>query len=229
MGKGQREKLGRELRRYGLVETLVWNRRTGNLVGGHQRLREIDRNQGWKGADSPDYSLDLAVIDVTEREEKAINVALNNPGAQGEYDPDLLGSILREIQTDLADVGIDRMDVEIMLGPDVAGSLFSADAEPEEIKAAADELERMAGLKERKKKHRAAALERDDTEFYTVVVFQSREQREAFMTHLGLGPEERYTDGRAVADLLGLELPPDPPAPARRPKREAAAEAAPDA
>src|SRR5262249_4171853 len=60
--------LREELRANLLVEPLVWNERTGNLVGGHQRLAQLDALEG-----SPDYSLDFAVIDVSPEKEVAIN------------------------------------------------------------------------------------------------------------------------------------------------------------
>ena len=34
-------KLKRSIERFGLVEPLLWNKRTGFLVGGHQRLRVL--------------------------------------------------------------------------------------------------------------------------------------------------------------------------------------------
>ena len=33
--------LEKSIRRFGLVEPIVWNERTGNIVGGHQRLRAL--------------------------------------------------------------------------------------------------------------------------------------------------------------------------------------------
>jgi len=38
-GDSEYEKLERSLSEFDCVEPLVWNRRTGNLVGGHQRMK----------------------------------------------------------------------------------------------------------------------------------------------------------------------------------------------
>ena len=38
-GDPEYDKLKRIIGKYDLVEPLVWNRQTGNLVGGHQRLK----------------------------------------------------------------------------------------------------------------------------------------------------------------------------------------------
>ena len=37
-----RNKLKEKIKKVGLVETLVWNKQTGNLVSGHQRLSILD-------------------------------------------------------------------------------------------------------------------------------------------------------------------------------------------
>lgn len=54
---------------FGCVQPLVWNRRTGNLVGGHQRLKVL-RARG-------DTEVQVSVVDLTEPREKALNLALN--------------------------------------------------------------------------------------------------------------------------------------------------------
>jgi ParB-like chromosome segregation protein Spo0J len=40
-GEPEYENLKRSIETFGLVEPLVWNERTGNLVGGHQRLKVL--------------------------------------------------------------------------------------------------------------------------------------------------------------------------------------------
>ena len=57
ISKEAREKLKRGLEKHGLVAPLTWNRRTGNLVSGHQRITQIDRIEGVK-----DYTLQVAAI-----------------------------------------------------------------------------------------------------------------------------------------------------------------------
>ena len=78
-----RKRLKRMLAKHGLVQPLVWNRRTGNLVSGHQRLSQLDQLER-----SQDYDLQVSVVDVDEREEKILNVQLNNPSMQGDWDMD---------------------------------------------------------------------------------------------------------------------------------------------
>ena len=40
-GDPEYEKVKRSIQEFDLVEPLVWNKRTGNLVGGHQRLKVL--------------------------------------------------------------------------------------------------------------------------------------------------------------------------------------------
>jgi len=56
------------------VEPIVWNKRTGNIVGGHQRLKVL--------LDMGMREVDCVVVDLDEAKEKALNLALNK--IQGE-------------------------------------------------------------------------------------------------------------------------------------------------
>ena len=79
-------KLQSSLASFGLVEPLVWNERTGHLVGGHARLRILEA-LGY--AEVP-----VSVVDLTDEREKALNVVLNNLDAQGRYDSKRLRDLL---------------------------------------------------------------------------------------------------------------------------------------
>lgn len=76
----------------GLVDTPVWNKRTGHVVGGHHRIMAIDSIEGHEN-----YDIDVAAIDADEPTERAINVMLNNPRNRGTYDPAKLAEFLKGI------------------------------------------------------------------------------------------------------------------------------------
>ena len=67
--------LGESIGRFGLVQPIIVNARTGRVVGGHQRLKVLEA----KGVEATD----VVVIDVPEAEEKALNLALNSPRISG--------------------------------------------------------------------------------------------------------------------------------------------------
>ncbi|HOX27410.1 MAG TPA: DNA methyltransferase [Candidatus Krumholzibacteria bacterium] len=81
--------------RFGLVEPVVWNRRTGRVVGGHQRLRVLQQ--------LGESTTQVVVVDLDETEEKALNIALNNPAIAGEFTPDL-HRLLAEINAALPEL-----------------------------------------------------------------------------------------------------------------------------
>ncbi len=82
-------KLRRSIEAFGLVEPLVWNELSGNLVGGHARLR-IARDLGHT-------AVPVSVVRLSDAEEKALNLVLNNHEAQGRYDPAKLAELLGEL------------------------------------------------------------------------------------------------------------------------------------
>lgn len=76
------------LNRFGYVDLIVWNKKTGNIVGGHQRYKVL-LEQGVKEAK-------VIVVDMSEKEELAANLTLNNPNIEGDWDDpieELLGRI----------------------------------------------------------------------------------------------------------------------------------------
>ena len=73
------------------------------------------------------------------------------------------------------------------------------DDEPDEPEAKEEVMKRTRG-------ENAENFAGDDTEFYAVVMFGSRPERETFMTHCGARPEDRYIDGEAVLEKMGAEF-----------------------
>lgn len=72
---------------FGLVEPLVWNRRNGTLVSGHQRLKVlVARGE----TEAP-----VSVVDLDPQKEKALNLALNKVG--GGWDEEKLADVLRDL------------------------------------------------------------------------------------------------------------------------------------
>ena len=63
----EKSKLKNALKKHGLVAPITWNKKTGNIVGGHQRINIMDSLMK-----SKDYKLSVAVIDVPENKEKEL-------------------------------------------------------------------------------------------------------------------------------------------------------------
>lgn len=183
----------------GLVEALVWNKQTGNLVGGHQRIGIMDDLEG-----TADYLMDVCVIDVDLAREKEINVFLNNTAAMGTWDLDLLAGVLREPGIDRDALGFDPLDLQIMFDGAEFSPLFD-DAKD----GAKAEIESLETLRAGRKAYREKAQKEDDPEFMLVLVFDSRDECEQFAKLAGLDPTQRYVDGRKFATQVGVALEPE--------------------
>ena len=105
-GMPEFEKLKRSIETYGDVEPIVWNRRTGNVVGGHQRMA-VMKHLGIKSAK-------VSVVDMGEKQEKLLNLALNK--AKGDWDADRLESMLRDMDFDKLEMtGFGAEEIAILL------------------------------------------------------------------------------------------------------------------
>lgn len=90
---------------FGMLEPIIWNKRTGNIIGGHQRFK-ILKMQGAT-------EIECSVVDFDLEKEKACNIALNN--VSGEWDNDKLDQLLFDLQYSdylMSDFGIDLKDFE---------------------------------------------------------------------------------------------------------------------
>ena len=221
-----RVKLKHILKTHGVVQPPTWNRRTGNLVGGHQRVSIIDSL-----GKTADYLLDVAVIDVPLKQEKAINIALNNVSAQGEFDPEQMLLLAKEAAAgdlDLAAAGMSKLDMEMLLA-DVAGAetIFSRNEDNDAVLETLEKIDEDAGearkarrggkvkepegkpgetmiaeIKKNRETWRAERQQRDDSEFYVVVVFDDRKGREQFLSRIGVAKDERYVSGGTLSRKL---------------------------
>ena len=95
-GDPEYEKLKRSMQEFGYVEPIVWNKRTGNIVGGHQRYKVL-LDMGMQEAD-------CVVVDLDDAKEKALNLALNK--IQGDWDYLKLKDLLQELDTGEFDIEI---------------------------------------------------------------------------------------------------------------------------
>jgi hypothetical protein len=185
--------LRKSLQANGLVETLVWNRRTGNLVGGHQRIEQIDALEG-----RDDYDLTMSIVDVDEHDEQNINLALNNRNLQGEWDEDALAELLAgRTEEDQAAHGFAKIDLDYLLNPTGAVSMMTRDStERQETKDKLDEIKQdRAAMNSRLREDNAI-------DFYATVLFADAAERDLFYKAFGLMPGDNYIRGIDLARRL---------------------------
>ncbi len=101
-GDAEYEKLKRSIDEFGYVEPIIWNERTGNIVGGHQRFKVL-MAQG-------EPAIECVVVDMDEQKEKALNVALNK--INGDWDDDKLAALFTGLSADAFDLSLTGFDAE---------------------------------------------------------------------------------------------------------------------
>ena len=181
MDKEAKKRLKKNLKENGLVSAITWNRRTGNVVGGHQRLEQLDSLEKNKN-----YSLDVCVVDVDEREEAKLNVILNNTSLQGEYDLEGLALLTEEFDVSFEEMGFTKLDIDFMYDGDERFTETFDTPEAEEVKRGLEEVKaaRAAG-KER-------LQERNNLNWYSVIVFENEEAKKAFYKQISTPISEEY-------------------------------------
>lgn len=89
-GMEEYEKLKQSILEFGFVDPPIFNKRTGNLVGGHQRV-SVAKDLGIN-------EIEVSIVDLPIEKEKALNIALNK--ISGQWDEDKLVELLEELNTD---------------------------------------------------------------------------------------------------------------------------------
>jgi len=142
------------LRKFGDLSGLVWNKRTGNLVAGHQRidqlkslgatLSEVNKRPVVKVGD---HTFPVRVVDWSVKDEKTANLAANNKAICGEF-TDAVDAIAREVQVHLGDLDFEELQLGDLLGDDTidAGTELAEPGEYQEQCAVASYLDGLGVL-----------------------------------------------------------------------------------
>lgn len=126
-------KLKNSIEHFGYVDPVIVNKRTMTVVGGHQRLKVL-KDLGYK-------NIDVVYVDLDEKDEKALNIALNK--ISGDWDAEKLEDLLRELSLDedydVGLTGFSNEEIDALFGSsddvDENSDINSADNEfDEEIK-----------------------------------------------------------------------------------------------
>lgn len=178
-----KKKLRANLKKIGLVSTLTVNKRSMNLLSGHQRISIIDSLEK-----KDDYMLTVSMVDLDEKQEKEQNVFLNNSNAQGEYDFDLI----RDLDIDFKLAGFELDEV----------SFFKADAiiEKNEVNESeqqtADRINAIKAVKKSQKK------KEKDGENFICLMFKEKEDKNKFLIDYGFEEEEKYLDAKTFIEII---------------------------
>lgn len=123
------KRIKQSIQEFGLVDPLIWNCQTGNLVGGHQRLKIL--------AELKYKEVEVSTVDLAPGREKLLNLSLNKN--VGDWDEDKLAQLIEEInltpELDISLSGFELGEISSILDginqPDVDD--FDADAAAEAV------------------------------------------------------------------------------------------------
>ena len=206
----QKKELKKSIRLYGVVGGMIVNKQTGfTLVGGHQKLLILDELNKYP---DNDYTLRLEVVDIDEKTEKEMNLMLNNPNSQGDWDYDMLREMIPEI--DYKNAGLSAEDLSLI------GIDFEFQTETENyIADALDDL--VVPIEEKReaereiantKKEEVKAMKqkiKDDAEdkaremdSYVMVNFDSNKAKADFMERFGMHAMDKFVKGEYLIQLI---------------------------
>jgi len=93
-------KLENSIEKFGYVEPIIYNKRTGHIVGGNQRY-QILKDKGIK-------EIEVVEIDLPEKDEKALNIALNK--ISGDWDFPKLNELILDLEEQDYDIELTGFD-----------------------------------------------------------------------------------------------------------------------
>jgi hypothetical protein len=206
-----RRKLRDKIQKTGLLNALVFNRKTGHLLSGHQRLSILDDLEG-----NDRYEMDVNVVDLPESEEKSMVVFFNNAmQTQGEYDWQQFDDALRAGEIDIEDCGFtldglslvyDETGLEAWFLPGASEEApaveeldaiieegVDAEQAEEEERNTAEEIE---GFRARKKAYDAQQAAENSAHFVLTIIFPDEAHKAAYAKLCGLSLDVKYIDAR---------------------------------
>jgi len=190
----QLEALKRSIDRWGFVEPVIVNKRTGLIVGGHQRTKA---------------AIELAVeevpvtyVDLDDDAEKALNIALNK--IAGDWDEQKLSDLLADLEKggqDLEDLGFESGEIDELL-KDLEGESAQLEGDLDEIPEAPAEPITQPGDLWQLGEHRL--LCGDSTKAEDVARLMGGAKVDLCFTSPPYGQQRDYDDASDVSDWGAL-------------------------
>ncbi len=177
---------------------IVVNKRTMNLVSGHQRMKALDALEK-----TDDYMIRVEWADLTDKEEKEQNIFMNSATAQGEFDFALLQEILPDIDYHAA--GFDETDLNI-----IGISLEEVTSEEtdtiNEIQSINNTTaaQKKAKVIAEKQKYLQQLEEKHEGEPIVTLTFATYQAKADFMTKLNLNEDDRFIKGEVFSKKIKI-------------------------
>ena len=208
--KQNRADLKHSMGKMKLREPLVWNEKSGNLVGGHQRLSILDETwQKKHKTEELDYELTVAVVNLELKEEIELNLALNNPRLMGDYNIAKMNELLSSDafpDIDFKIAGVKDEDLQIFGITDDLLNINNQEVD--------DIINAFEEVKEQKKrdvtpeqkevnKQNVKATKKEqvnsEVDTYVTITFSNQADKRAFMAKIGEHENSLFVKGEIFA------------------------------
>lgn len=198
ISESAKKKLRASVKEIGVMDTPVFNKQTGHLVGGHQRLHTIDFLEKFaiteKGIQN-DYQIEVSIVDMSLEQEAKALVRLNNQNLQGSWDAELLKALGERVSFE--DMGFERLDLAYIFdGEEDTVSVFNDTPQEKETKDSLGEIKAV------RSNMRGQQSSNQNIDYYVTVVCKDQKEKERLMKHLGIPKGEIYI---SPAEIFALQ------------------------
>lgn len=224
INKDASNRLKKQIKEDSLVDTIIVNKQTMNVVGGNQRTAELDSIYKYKPGQT-DYSIVVQMIDVDPRTEIKINARLNNPDAAGEYDAGKMLELATEFDMGLNDFNMDRATFDIFVNEsgfdspfddiaknigevrDISNAKGSLELEQDKLEQSSLQERKKAALEKQYEKNRegnSEYIEHDD--YIVTVIFNTNTEKQEFMQKIGYPKKKKFIKIGKFRELVKQEF-----------------------
>ena len=191
-----KKKLKDVINEVGLLQPLIVNQTTGYLLGGHQRLQAMDSIERYRDGGKRDYSIEVSVVQLDEKQEAKMLVFLNNASAQGEWDTELLKQLTK--LTSFDDMGFTPIDVDFLFD----GELTRESAIGSDVAVVTEDKGTLAEIKRAKNDGRKSLQQANKADYTVTVVFKTADEKRAFMRKINVQEYEQFIVAEALTERL---------------------------
>ncbi len=203
-----RNKLKKSIKTNGVVGGIVFNKKTGYIIGGHQRVSVLDEINKYNENDpETDYFLNVEVIELGEKEEKELMIMLNSQSAQGQFDDELMRQLLHDI--DYRNAGLDEFDLNYYGVPvpelenDSIANEIENLYEPVAEQKAFDAEVRKEAVKQAKEEIKDKAIEKaKDLTSYVMLSFDNHQSKAAFCQRFEINENDNIVKGEEFSEKI---------------------------
>lgn len=185
----------KNIRNFGYLGGIVWNKRTGNLIDGHRRLKALDQLNKYDGGN--DYPVKVEVVDFDEKQEKEQMTYMAVGSTRPDYQ--MIADYLPDIDPDLAGIEpYDLAQIESFLPQEPV----TVEAMDDLITPEVTQERRAVAKEQRQESYERAVQEQRDIEAYITISFRDAEEKRMFCDITGIRESDKFISGSEILEMI---------------------------